>query len=276
MPRYCGEYYDAETGTIYLRARYYNPTTGRFISRDSFAGRKSDPLSLNLYTYCRNNPLIYIDPSGHSYATLPDGTTMDINSNWDAQQFYKIQQEQLSSSNALSNSKNTENNDKNSNSSTATISALNPDTPTMKQIGTAYDYTNSINRNIWILEARFENVFLNEFNTNDDFNNDILIIDRTNSEEINYTVYNSYLYSDRRLIDETVSIINDYNEGLGRTEWNRSVDGLRFEWYEHNAFYALSYIPFLSSLRDVAMHADLDNHAKGTPFNTNLWQLYGE
>lgn len=78
------------------------------------------------------------------------------------------------------------------------------------------------------------------------------------------------------MIDETVSIINDYNEGLGRTEWNRSVDGLRFEWYEHNAFYALSYIPFLSSLRDVAMHADLDNHAKGTPFNTNLWQLYGE
>ena len=33
--RYCGEYYDAETGTIYLRARYYSPTTGRFISRDT-------------------------------------------------------------------------------------------------------------------------------------------------------------------------------------------------------------------------------------------------
>ena len=64
--RYCGEYFDAETGTIYLRARYYNPTTGRFISRDSFAGRRSDPLSLNLYTYCKNNPIRYIDPSGHN------------------------------------------------------------------------------------------------------------------------------------------------------------------------------------------------------------------
>ena len=63
--RYCGEYYDTETGTIYLRARYYNPSTGRFISRDSFAGRRSDPLSLNLYTYCRNNPIRYVDPSGH-------------------------------------------------------------------------------------------------------------------------------------------------------------------------------------------------------------------
>lgn len=63
--RYCGEYFDAETGTIYLRARYYNPSIGRFISRDSFAGRNSDPLSLNLYTYCINNPIRYADPSGH-------------------------------------------------------------------------------------------------------------------------------------------------------------------------------------------------------------------
>ena len=63
--RYCGEYYDAETGTVYLRARYYNPVTGRFISRDSYTGEHSDPLSLNLYTYCANNPIVYVDPSGH-------------------------------------------------------------------------------------------------------------------------------------------------------------------------------------------------------------------
>lgn len=63
--RYCGEYYDKETATVYLRARYYNPSTGRFISRDSFAGKNEDPLSLNLYTYCENNPIYGIDPSGH-------------------------------------------------------------------------------------------------------------------------------------------------------------------------------------------------------------------
>lgn len=44
--RYCGEYYDAEIGTVYLRARYYDPTIGRFISRDSFIGKNDDPLSL--------------------------------------------------------------------------------------------------------------------------------------------------------------------------------------------------------------------------------------
>ena len=85
--RYCGEYYDKETATIYLRARYYNPSTSRFISRDSYAGRRSDPLSLNLYTYCRNNPLRYVDPSGHSYAVLPNGKRMSINSAWDAKKF---------------------------------------------------------------------------------------------------------------------------------------------------------------------------------------------
>ena len=63
--RYCGEYYDSETDTVYLRARYYSPEIGRFISRDSYAGNAGDPLSLNLYTYCHNNPLLYSDPTGH-------------------------------------------------------------------------------------------------------------------------------------------------------------------------------------------------------------------
>ena len=92
--RYCGEYYDAETGTIYLRARYYNPGTGRFISRDSFAGRRSDPLSLNLYTYCRNNPIRYIDPSGHDAVEAAafkynNPRPTHINSAWDAKQLQK-------------------------------------------------------------------------------------------------------------------------------------------------------------------------------------------
>ena len=47
--RYRGEQYDSETGNIYLRARYYNPTQGRFLTQDSFAGMQSQPNTLNLY-----------------------------------------------------------------------------------------------------------------------------------------------------------------------------------------------------------------------------------
>ena len=64
--KYAGQTYDSETGLYYLRSRYYDPTTGRFISKDSNEGSIVNPLSLNLYTYCENNPLIYIDLSGHA------------------------------------------------------------------------------------------------------------------------------------------------------------------------------------------------------------------
>ena len=63
---YCGEYYDAETQTYYLRARYYNPANGRFTQQDAWAFMDaSDPLSLNLYAYCCNNPVMYVDLTGN-------------------------------------------------------------------------------------------------------------------------------------------------------------------------------------------------------------------
>ena len=64
--RYCGEYYDVETKTIYLRARYYDAETGRFTQQDGWSyAVPGFLLSLNLYTYCCNDPVSYIDPSGH-------------------------------------------------------------------------------------------------------------------------------------------------------------------------------------------------------------------
>jgi RHS repeat-associated protein len=99
--RYCGEYFDVETGTVYLRARYYAPKVGRFSQEDPWWNvgnmiygsepvkwneRESDPndpsglnlytykpdihaimQSSNLYVYCGNNPLRWIDPSGEFY-----------------------------------------------------------------------------------------------------------------------------------------------------------------------------------------------------------------
>ncbi|HEY3365033.1 MAG TPA: RHS repeat-associated core domain-containing protein, partial [Symbiobacteriaceae bacterium] len=62
---YAGEYYDYTTTQYYLRSRFYNPQLGRFISQDTDLGKYDDPLSLHLYTYVKNNPMTYVDPTGH-------------------------------------------------------------------------------------------------------------------------------------------------------------------------------------------------------------------
>lgn len=65
--RYAGYRYDEATGLYYLMARYYDPGMGRFISRDTFHGFENEPQSLHQYAYCANNPVMYIDPSGHYF-----------------------------------------------------------------------------------------------------------------------------------------------------------------------------------------------------------------
>jgi RHS repeat-associated protein len=60
---FTGEWTDP-TNLIYLRARYYDPATGRFLSKDPVRGFASLPQTLNPYTYAVNNPLRYTDPSG--------------------------------------------------------------------------------------------------------------------------------------------------------------------------------------------------------------------
>lgn len=65
--RYCGEYQDSETGFIYLRARMYDPETGRFITEDPIRD------GLNWYVYCGNDPVNHIDPNGLS-GIKTDGT----------------------------------------------------------------------------------------------------------------------------------------------------------------------------------------------------------
>ena len=62
--QFAGEQIDPN-GLSYNRARYYNPVTGRFISRDSVMGRPSDPTSLNRYAYAEGNPTSLIDPGGN-------------------------------------------------------------------------------------------------------------------------------------------------------------------------------------------------------------------
>ena len=59
--------FDVETGLYNYNARLYDPVIGRFISPDSIVQAPFDPQTLNRYSYVRNNPLIYTDPSGHFF-----------------------------------------------------------------------------------------------------------------------------------------------------------------------------------------------------------------
>ena len=61
--RYCGEYYDEESGLIYLRNRYYDANIGRFITEDPIQD------GMNWYAYCGNNPVIRFDPFGTNWIT---------------------------------------------------------------------------------------------------------------------------------------------------------------------------------------------------------------
>ena len=67
---YAGGIYDQSTGLYYLNARYYNPEDGRFLTEDTYHGENDKPDTQHLYVYCANNPVNYVDPSGHYAVAL--------------------------------------------------------------------------------------------------------------------------------------------------------------------------------------------------------------
>ena len=63
--KYRGYYYDSDLGLYYLQSRYYDPVTGRFINADGYVSTGQGLIGHNMYAYCNNNPVMFVDPSGN-------------------------------------------------------------------------------------------------------------------------------------------------------------------------------------------------------------------
>jgi len=79
-----------ETGLYYINSRYYDSKITQFLSKDTYTGDPNDPLGLNLYTYCANNPIKYKDPTGHvmvgddKLSGDVQAALMDLTAQWNA------------------------------------------------------------------------------------------------------------------------------------------------------------------------------------------------
>jgi RHS repeat-associated protein len=77
---YRGEQFDPDLGLYYLRARYCNPTMGRFMSRDPEGGKLIDPRTLHKYLYAGGDPTNRMDPRGRAEILQFVFTTANISS----------------------------------------------------------------------------------------------------------------------------------------------------------------------------------------------------
>jgi RHS repeat-associated protein len=85
---YQGDYTDPTSGDVWMGARWYQPNTGTFTSRDTYFGQLKTPISLNRYTYANGDPLQYFDPDGHAPWDVVTKTVNKVTSTardaWDA------------------------------------------------------------------------------------------------------------------------------------------------------------------------------------------------
>lgn len=77
---FAGALLDVNSGLYHLGARYYSPQDGRFITQDTYKGSLWQPWTQNLYVYTGNNPVNYVDPTGHFRVPIHYVTT----AYWDA------------------------------------------------------------------------------------------------------------------------------------------------------------------------------------------------
>jgi len=59
-----GSVTDRDTGLLYMQARHYDPSTGRFIQADTLPLASLTTQAMNRYAYCENDPVNNSDPAG--------------------------------------------------------------------------------------------------------------------------------------------------------------------------------------------------------------------
>jgi RHS repeat-associated protein len=82
---YTGQYTDTDTGLIYLRARYYDPHTGQFITRDPIEGLTLDP-----YRYAGNDPINNTDQSGLDFLGIGKAVNHGLDTLYDARREIEV------------------------------------------------------------------------------------------------------------------------------------------------------------------------------------------
>lgn len=81
-PGYTGHVNDPETGFVYMQARYYDPSTGRFLSVDPVGPSPGDVFGFNRYDYTSNNPINHTDPDGRCIDGVTCGTMLKAHVDW--------------------------------------------------------------------------------------------------------------------------------------------------------------------------------------------------
>jgi len=130
--RYAGYQYD-ENGLYYLQSRMYNPVIARFMQEDTYRGQLNDSLSLNLYVYCVNNPIMYIDPTGH------------VVTKWDTKKLNKAQQAALGIQTRLYDTKKAQGDTAGAAAAHAAAEAIRNTARSSSETGSASGYTYKVN-----------------------------------------------------------------------------------------------------------------------------------
>lgn len=154
-------------------------------------------------------------------------------------------------------------------------------TPYIGYLGSVHDYGSLVNdkptiREVYVFEENSLYAYALDdikakFDDGGEYSEDILVIDATTDNKVNYIVYNSYKYSEYTLKKETVTLIILYNNLTKKRKdrWERTVDGMIREWDFHSAvFYGLiedSNNELLKQSKHSAKDTDFDDEAEPFP-----------